>query len=344
MKTNTYYTYSLKRALSTGLIAGIITAVFYSFFNDPHPLIIRNICGFLIGFTIAVTIMFNYSFANKRLARLVLPLSVLVNTLIVLALVFFIPLLYHMLFGLFNFELTLTSFHNYIASPEFALGTGFGTLMTMIFTFLHEISLLIGPSTFWKFITGRYHKPREENVAVMFLDLNDSTAIAEKLGEITFLSFVSDFFRDISEALIMTKAQIIKYVGDEAIIIWPQNTAFRDDNCYRCFHLAKQSISRKSAYYLKRYGRVPDFKAGLHYGPVVFGEVGVLLKEIACLGDVLNTAARITSECREKKEAFLISNDAASRLSVFPTLVSVGDVRLRGKEKAIALYGAPAKL
>jgi len=75
---------------------------------------------------------------------------------------------------------------------------------------------------------------------------------------------------------------------------------------------------------------------------VVFGEVGVLLKEIACLGDVLNTAARITSECRETKRPLLLSYEVASRLTIFSHLEHVGDVQLRGKEQTVSLYGVPA--
>ncbi|MFP4365353.1 MAG: hypothetical protein ACLFR1_15935 [Spirochaetia bacterium] len=54
----------------------------------------------------------------------------------------------------------------------------------------------------------------------MFLDLTSSTAIAERIGHVQFLSLLRDFFMDVSEAVIAHGGEIYKYVGDEAIILW----------------------------------------------------------------------------------------------------------------------------
>jgi len=52
-----------------------------------------------------------------------------------------------------------------------------------------------------------------------------------------------------------------------------------------------------AAYYLSKYGRVPVFKAGIHGGKVMALEVGSVKKELAYLGDIVNTTARIQGEC-----------------------------------------------
>ena len=54
----------------------------------------------------------------------------------------------------------------------------------------------------------------------MFLDLKSSTTIAEKIGHINFHKFINDFLFTISEAIISSKGEIYKYVGDEVIITW----------------------------------------------------------------------------------------------------------------------------
>ena len=53
-----------------------------------------------------------------------------------------------------------------------AAGLGFNTIRV----FLHH---LLGEGVLWKFISGRYHKPREEERIFMFVDMKSSTAIAE---------------------------------------------------------------------------------------------------------------------------------------------------------------------
>jgi adenylate cyclase len=54
----------------------------------------------------------------------------------------------------------------------------------------------------------------------MFLDLNDATTIAEKLGSKRYSSFLSDFFKDIDLAFTQNKGKIFQYVGDEVVVIW----------------------------------------------------------------------------------------------------------------------------
>jgi adenylate cyclase len=46
----------------------------------------------------------------------------------------------------------------------------------------------------------------------------------------------------------------------------------------------------------------PQVRASLHCGPVVVGEMGSVKKEIALLGDTLNTAARLVDACRDSTD------------------------------------------
>ena len=97
------------------------------------------------------------------------------------------------------------------------------------------------------------------------------------------------------------------------------------------------------------YGLIPQFRAGLHFGTIVAGEMGLTRQEIAYSGDVMNTAARIQSECRLRNEIFLVSDDALSRLrekSEFPSsiiIVSHGTVSLRGKSTELAISAVRLK-
>ena len=48
---------------------------------------------------------------------------------------------------------------------------------------------------------GQYHKPREVERIFMFIDLKDSTTIAENLGNEAYSSFVTEYFNDLSDAI-----------------------------------------------------------------------------------------------------------------------------------------------
>jgi hypothetical protein len=88
-------------------------------------------------------------------------------------------------------------------------------------------------------------------------------------------------------------------------------------------------------------GHIPDFRAGLHYGPLIVGEMGNVRQEIAFLGDVMHTASRIQTSCRELKTRFLVSMNVLEKFSDLPRGIrskSHGTISLRGKEQKLELF------
>jgi len=199
-----------------------------------------------------------------------------------------------------------------------------------------------GPGVFRSFLLGKYfHAKREERI-FMFLDLRSSTTIAEKLGEERYFHFIKNVFKDVTPAILNARGEIYQYVGDEIVISWPMNTGIKDSNCLQCFFEIQLALSRQNSFYKENYdGLQPEFKAGLHYGFVMAGEVGVVKRDIAYSGDVLNTTARIQSMCNELGVNVLLSQFLLDKLALRPHLFNtkrVGEMLLRGKEQKVTLY------
>jgi adenylate cyclase len=216
----------------------------------------------------------------------------------------------------------------------------FSLLVSLFFSLLFRINLLIGGRIFVSFFTGKYHQPIEEERIFMFLDLKSSTTIAERIGHIQFHRFINEFLFTISDAIIGNKGEIYKYVGDEVIITWKMKEGLKDQHCLRLFFDALDCVKGKKSLFEKKYGVVPEFKAGLHCGKVVSGEMGSIKMEIAFLGDVINTAARIEAECNPLQKPLLISIDLLQKLNPGREYRcgKVGDISLRGKANKIELY------
>jgi adenylate cyclase len=187
-------------------------------------------------------------------------------------------------------------------------------------------------------ITGKYHSPREEIRIFMFVDIASSTSIAEQLTKEKYHLLLRDFYADITRPIIACSGEIYQYVGDEVVISW-RNENGNYDNCLRCFFQMTEFINNNSKKYLAQYGLVPEFKAGVHYGSVIAGEVGTIKKDITFSGDVLNTTSRIQGKCNEFKVRILVSDEFRALLphsSNFKT-VALGNVELRGKEKQLGI-------
>jgi adenylate cyclase len=82
------------------------------------------------------------------------------------------------------------------------------------------------------------------------------------------------------------------------------------------------------------------FRAGLHYGSIVAGEIGLWKQEIAYIGDAMNVAARIEQAARTLGRPFLASEDAvvASATPQGVRLNPLGTVPVSGRVQQVSLY------
>lgn len=221
----------------------------------------------------------------------------------------------------------------------------FSFAMAVGFSLLLSLNRLLGRRVFFNFVAGRYHRPRVETRALLFIDMVSSTSLAERLGELRFLTLLNRFVADLSHAITREGGEIHKYMGDEVIATWRLGRAEDGSAALRaCFAASARLVARAGAYQ-REFGLHPEFRAALHSGPVVMGELGSVKMEIALIGDTMNTAARIHEACRETGHAVLASSALIDRLGALPAGIvarALGPLRLRGKEAALALYALEA--
>lgn len=217
--------------------------------------------------------------------------------------------------------------------------------MSVGFNLLYGVNRLLGQGVLFNFIAGRYHRPRIEERVLLFIDMEASTTIAERLGEARFLDFLNRFVADVTGPIMAQRGEIHKYVGDELIVSWALGAGLRDGRCIRACFDALAQLDALADEYTRDFGRRADFRAALHCGPVVIGELGVIKMEIALLGDTMNTAARLQQACRDTGHRVLASAALVERLASCPPGIakhSIGRLRLRGKESEIGLYALAA--
>lgn len=204
-----------------------------------------------------------------------------------------------------------------------------------------EISRLLGSEVLWGLLVGRYKLPRVEQRIVLFVDLKDSTQHAERLGVLKFHSLLNVFFKDVSHAVLVTRGSIYKYNGDAAIILWRVQRGLHHGRALRCVRELHRRLTDHAKSY-RQFDLVPGFRAGLHMGNVVVGEIGDQRREIAYSGDAMNTAARIEQATRELGIDFLLSDAVAAKLPPVDgaQLRSVGSVAIAGKAEKLTLLTA----
>nr|WP_281503814.1 adenylate/guanylate cyclase domain-containing protein [Arenibacter sp. F26102] len=173
----------------------------------------------------------------------------------------------------------------------------------------------------------------------MFLDLKGATSIAEKMDSTLFFAMLKEVYFDITKPIIESAGEIYQYVGDEVVITWPIEKGLKNNNCLASFFRIESKIQEKRLKYLKKYGVIPSFKAGMHLGKATVGEIGVVKKEIVYSGDVLNTTSRVQDLCNHFNVKLLISHTLLQLLQISGNYINIpmGEISLRGKENKIAL-------
>lgn len=247
---------------------------------------------------------------------------------------------------------------DWLGSTLFAIGDssrfGFNnlTIMTFFFSigsallinFVIEMSVLLGPGVLKDLIRGRYHRPRRERRLLVFFDMRGSTAIAEKIGDMAYHSLLNRFFIDLTEPVLAWRGIVHKYVGDEMIVTWPLENGRDASGAYAAVLAARKRFALLRDDYQREFGVAPDFRAVLHAGEVVAGEMGEVKREIALLGDTVNTTAKIEGVAKTLAEPVLASIDALNA-AVLPSGVRsrlLGSFSLPGKLAPVELHSIEA--
>jgi adenylate cyclase len=186
---------------------------------------------------------------------------------------------------------------------------------------------------------GRYRRPTREERVLLFLDLVGSTTLAESMGELRVQDLLTRFFYDIDASIVAHGGEVHAYVGDEVIVTWPVGA--RPTRAYvDCFFAIQDRVAALAGRYESEFGLVPEFRAGIHAGPVVISECGDSRRQVAYFGDTVNVAARLQAHCKEAGRSLLVSGELLRLLPANTELVveARGPTQLRGRAAPIDIF------
>jgi adenylate cyclase len=311
-------------------------------YDSNTTMAVTTIGSFFLGLIIGLNevVLFDKLFQRRSFG-----LKILLKTIIyVLAFVIFLSSL-NLIYASLVTQNSMLSKESINTALLFILSWSFWSVILYMFAtfgamlFYSEVSDNLGQGVLRNFLTGKYHKTRDEERIFMFLDMKSSTTIAEKVGNKSYHNLLKDFYADMTPAIINTAGEIYQYIGDEIIISWEIDKGLNNNNCIECFFKIKDLITHEKQRYIDNYGVAPAFKAGMHLGKVITGEIGVIKKDITFSGDVLNTTARIQGLCNNFDVDILISEDLYLGLHLNGRYLTkkIGSCELRGKKEKVNL-------
>ena len=190
---------------------------------------------------------------------------------------------------------------------------------------------------------------RSQDAAVLFGDIVGFTRLSEGLGPERTMALLREFHARTAAAVFAHEGTVDKYIGDAIMATFGTPRASPADaaNAIRCALAMIDAVAAWNAE-RSRSGESPlAIGVGVHYGPVVAGDMGDERRlEYAVIGDTVNVASRIEALTRERGVAALVSAetvaaaggalDGAARARLMPA----EPARLRGRDRPVALWAA----
>jgi len=180
--------------------------------------------------------------------------------------------------------------------------------------------------------------------AIWQCDLRDFTAMSNQLPRDEVLAILNDYFDAVTRPVLAHGGEILKFIGDAVLAIFPMKDDLdRDDKCRTALTAAEEALDamrdvnelRASA------GKAPlSIGIGLHAGSVSYGNIGSQTRlDFTVIGPAVNLAARITGLCRPLNQPLLSSRTFASPCG--SKLVPLGHYPMHGFDQPQEVYGLP---
>ncbi|HEV7439110.1 MAG TPA: adenylate/guanylate cyclase domain-containing protein [Methylobacterium sp.] len=217
--------------------------------------------------------------------------------------------------------------------PTMALAT---SKLCLAHTMRETLGTYLGPRTGAQVLAGRIRRGEGEVVpaAILLADLRGFTALTDRDDPLRVVGWLDEHLDALGEPVTRHGGEVLKFLGDGFLAIFPvdDREAQPCAACAGALEAAREGLTRNEILNAARRGAgLPILPADLvlHYGPVVYGNVGTGRRlDFTVVGRAVNEASRIERLCEEMGEPLLVSDAFARRCAA--RLRPAGEFTLRG--------------
>jgi adenylate cyclase len=303
-------------------------------------LLTSTIMGLVIALTVGLLELklfpkwYHFSFRKYLLYKYTAIILTIIGGGIVIYLLFTVAWL-----GL-SFVAMLKGIPSFLRSENFLSVFIYLLLFSIFLNMFKTVSERLGPQAMLGALLGKYHQPSEEDRTFIFIDLQSSTALAEKLGHVQYSLFIDRCFQVLTGCIYEFNASLYQFVGDEAVLSWKTAAAKKTLAPVHLYYAFTSKLEAERKNFMNQFDEEPHFKAAIHSGLVTVTQIRSTKMDIVYHGDVLNTCARMAGECSRLKKDLLVSSTVAKWMQhdAEYSIAFTDDLLLRGKGAETAIY------
>ncbi|MFT4115545.1 adenylate/guanylate cyclase domain-containing protein [Bradyrhizobium sp.] len=175
--------------------------------------------------------------------------------------------------------------------------------------------------------------------AIMICDLRDFTRISDNWPRDDVIDLLNDYFDAMSEPIVRHGGEILKFIGDGLLAIFPLNDPLACANLLRAVTEARQGMAALNDRN-NGTGRAPlNYGIGVHVGDVMYGNIGSSTRlDFTVIGPAVNMASRLETLTKQLGRPVLLSRAFADFVRDEFDLERVGEHPVRGFSEPIELF------
>ncbi|WP_354111634.1 adenylate/guanylate cyclase domain-containing protein [Bradyrhizobium sp. S3.12.5] len=175
--------------------------------------------------------------------------------------------------------------------------------------------------------------------AIMICDLRDFTKISDNWPRDDVIDLLNDYFDAMSEPIARHGGEILKFIGDGLLAIFPLH---EPNACANLLHAVAEAREAMVALNErnKATSRAPlNYGIGVHVGDVMYGNIGSTSRlDFTVIGPAVNMASRLEALTKQIGKPVLLSRDFAELVTPEFELERVGQHAVRGFSEPIELF------
>ena len=176
-----------------------------------------------------------------------------------------------------------------------------------------------------------------------YADIRGFTTIADTTPGLVVIELLDTIFETLTASLRPRGGQVLKFLGDGMLAIFPFVEAARDDTCIQAIDAAAEAMHGLDGLNAARRETGKPIAAvdlALHLGEVLYGNVGAVDRlDFTVIGPAVNEVARIETLCEPLGRKVLISAELAAVVGDSRRLEPLGYHTLRGVREPREIYG-----
>jgi adenylate cyclase len=206
------------------------------------------------------------------------------------------------------------------------------------------LSAYLGPRTGSRVLDGHVRRGHGEEIRVVIWlsDLRGFTERSDRLSGERMIAVLNAFFDAQARAIAKHDGEILKFMGDGLLAIFPVEDVLLTSYAARnALEAAREAVATVKALAQDPLldGEPPlEMVVALHIGPVVYGNIGASDRlDFTVIGPAVNLASRIESIAKQQDLNVVVSEEFAATIEG-PALKPIGRHRLRGLMGEHALF------